>query len=166
MQETAMKTVSMMLLVLISMMMARKTNKTPIFGQMTLRATKALEFLKTSDEAFKRNVKRILWIQKHEAEKDEWEMPDWVMASEKYNWCAILVDQDLSVIPLLVYQPSALQAIEAHLMTLESQGAEIDQVNPRRMEVGLGEGGVAISLWRNPKGGKFAKYHVTFDQES
>jgi len=162
MQEIATKTMSMMLLVLISMMAAKKTNKKPIFGQMTLRATKALEYLKTSPDAFKRQVRRIIWIQKHEAENDEWEMPDWVMASEKYNWCAILIDQDVNQVPLLVYQQSALAAIESHLMRLERDGADIKQVNVRRMDVDLGEGSVSISLWRNPKGGKFAKYNVEF----
>ena len=165
MQEIAMKTLSMMLLVVISMMTAKKTNKKPIFGQMTLRATKALEYLKTSPEAFTRNVARIIWIQKHEADKDEWEMPDWVMTSDKYNWCAILVDQDQSRVPLLVYQTSALGRIEEHLMGLERAGADIKQVNARRMDIDLGEGSVLVSLWRNPKGGKFAKYVVEFVQE-
>ena len=140
-------------------------NKKPVFGQMTLTAVKALEFLKTSDKAFVRQVQKIIWIQKHEAEKDGWGVPHWVMESEKHNWCVILVDESQTVLPLFVYQTSALQAIESKLMSLEQDGAKIDQVNARRMEIDLGDDSVKVSLWRNPKGGKFARYHVDFDSK-
>ena len=148
---------SMMLLA----MAGRK--KKPVFGQMTLTAVKALEFLKTSDKPFVRQVQKIIWIQKHEAEKDGWDVPHWVMESDKNNWCVILMDESLSVLPLFVYQTSALQLIEAKLMSLESDGAKIDQINARRMEIDMGDDSIKVSLWRNPKGGKFARYHVDFD---
>ena len=148
---------SMMLLA----MAGRK--KKPVFGQMTLTAVKALEFLKTSDKPFVRQVQKIIWIQKHEAEKDGWDVPHWVLESEKHNWTVILVDESQGELPLFVYQTSALQLIEAKLMSLEADGAKIDQINPRRMEIDMGDDSVKMSLWRNPKGGKFARYHVEFD---
>ena len=129
---------------------------------MTLSATKALEYLKTSDEPFTRNVAKILWIQKNEAFSKDWNIPDWVMAGEKYNWCAILIDEDQNVLPLLVYQASALQEIEKHLLKLERDGAKIEQVNARTMEVDMGDESVHVGLWRNPKSDKFARYIVDF----
>jgi hypothetical protein len=159
--ETETRTISTMLLLIVALMMSKKTNK-PIFGQMTLAATKALEYLKTSDEPFNRNVQKIIWIQKNEAVKDDWNIPDWVIAGEKYNWCAILVDEDKSVIPLLVYQSSAIQEIEKHLMKLERDGAKIEQVNPRLMTIDMGDESVHVGLWRHPKSDKFARYIVEF----
>jgi hypothetical protein len=140
---------------------ARK--KKPVFGQMTLTASKALEYLKTSDKPFVRQVQKIIWISKHEAEKDGWAVPDWVLENEKYNWTAILIDVVATEIPLFVYQSSALQLIEAKLMSLEQSGALIEQINPRRMDVDMGDDSIRMSLWRNPKGGKFSRYHVDFD---
>jgi hypothetical protein len=142
---------------------ARK--KKPVFGQMTLTSSKALEYLKTSEEAFVRQVQKIIWISKQEADKDGWAMPDWVMDSEKYLWTAILIDVSQAELPLLVYQKSAIEAIEAHLMKMESEGAVIDQVNPRRMDVDMGDDSIRISLWRNPKGNRFSRYHVDFGNE-
>jgi len=129
---------------------------------MTLSATKALEYLKTSDEPFTRNVPKIIWIQKNEAFKDDWNIPEWVMADPKYNWCAILVDQDKNVMPLLVYQSSALQEIEKRLMQLERDGAKIDQVNARLMTIDMGDEAIHVGLWRNSKSDKFARYIVDF----
>ena len=139
--------------------------KQPIFGQMTLTATKALEYLKTSDKPFIRQVKKIIWIQKNEADNDGWAVPDWVLSSEKYNWCVILVDEVATELPPFVYQSSALQLIEAKLMSLEADGAKIDQINARRMEIDMGDDSIRMSLWRNPKGDKFARYHVDFDSK-
>jgi hypothetical protein len=158
-QETRM--MSMILFVVVALMTSKKTNE-PIFGQMTLTATKALEYLKTSDEPFTRNVVKIVWIQKNEAFSNDWNIPDWVMAGEKYNWLAILVDESPSVLPLLVYQASALQEIEKHLMKLERDGAKIEQLNSRTMEIDLGDESIHVGLWRNPKSDKFARYIVEF----
>ncbi len=159
--EIETRMMSMLLFVVVALMTSKKT-KEPIFGQMTLTATKALEYLKTSDEPFTRNVAKILWIQKNEAFSNNWNIPDWVMADDKYNWCVILIDEDQNVMPLLVYQKSAIQEIEKHLMKLERDGAKIEQVNARTMEVDMGDESVHVGLWRNPKSDKFARYIVDF----
>lgn len=159
--EIETRLMSMMLFVVVALMTTKKTNE-PIFGQMTLSATKALEYLKTSDEPFTRNVAKILWIQKNEAFSEDWNIPEWVMAGDKYNWCAILIDENQNVLPLLVYQASALQEIEKQLMKLERDGAKIEQVNPRRMEIDMGDESIHVGLWRNPKSDKFARYIVDF----
>jgi hypothetical protein len=152
------ETMSMMLLVLIALMTTKKTK----FGQMTLRATKALEYLKTTPEPIRRKVTGIEWLHKVVAEADGWEMPDWVMKNENYEWVAILFVSD--GLPLLVYQKSALRAFEAHLMKLESQGAVVKSSNKgKKLTVDLGDDTLDVGMWRNPNGGKFAPFNVDFD---
>ena len=76
----------MMLLFVAILATAKKTK----FGQMTLRATKALEYLKTTPEPVRRTVSAIHWMHKLVAESEGWEMPDWVMKNDAYDWCAVL----------------------------------------------------------------------------
>ena len=144
-----------MLLVLVALMTAKKTK----FGQMTLRANKALEYLKTTPEPIRKTVGAITWLHKIVAEADNWEMPDWVMKNDQYEWVAILfVDDGL---PLLVYQKSALRELETYLMKLESQGATVKSENKgRKLTVDMGEDSIEVSMWRNPNGGKFAPFNV------
>ena len=149
---------SLLLLIVALMATAKKTK----FGQMTLRATKALEYLKTTPEPVRRTVTAIHWMHKVVAESEDWEMPDWVMKSERYNWVAVLfVDDGL---PLLVYQTSALRAFEAHLMTLEKNGAVVkSEKKGQKLTVDLGDDALEVGMWRNPNGGKFAPFNVTFE---
>lgn len=152
------ETMSLMLLVVIAMMTAKKTK----FGQMTLRATKALEYLKTTPEPVRRTVSAIHWMHKLIAESEGWEMPDWVMKNDNYDWVAVLFVSD--GLPLLVYQKSALRAFEAHLMKLESEGATVESSNRgKKLTVDMGDEGVNVGMWRNPNGGKFAPFNVDFE---
>ena len=151
-------TTSLMLLVLIAMMTAKKTK----FGQMTLRATKALEYLKTTPEPMRRVVDGIQWMHKIVAENENWEMPEWVMKNDNYDWVCVLMCQ--GELPLLVYQKSALRAFEAYLMELEKNGAVVKSENRgRKLTVELGEGSIDVGLWRAPNGGKFAPFNVDFE---
>ncbi len=157
MNET-LETWSLMLFVVVALMTAKKTK----FGQMTLRATKALEYLKTTDEPIRKSVNAIHWMNKLVAESDGWEMPEWVMSNSNYEWVAVLFVED--GLPLLVYQKSALRAFEAHLMKLESDGATVKSQNKgRKLVVDLGDDVVQVGMWRNPNGGKFAPFNVDFD---
>lgn len=147
-----------MLLVLVTLLTAKKTK----FGQMTLRATKALEYLKTTPEPVRRKVTAIHWLHKLIADSEDWEMPEWVMKSERYNWVAILFVED--GLPLLVYQTSALRAFEAHLMQLEKNGAVVkSEKKGQKLTVDLGDDVLEVGMWRNPNGGKFAPFNVTFE---
>jgi len=158
--ETETRTLSLMLLFVVALMTSKKTN---VFGQMTLRATKALEYLKTTEKPIQRLVTGILWINKRVAEADSWEMPHWVMENDNYEWVCILYVED--GLPFLVYQKSALRLIEAHLMELESAGAEIrSEDKGRKLIVDLGDESVEVGFWRNPNGGKFAPFNVEFAQ--
>ncbi len=149
---------SLMLLMLVILASAKKTK----FGQMTLRATKALEYLKTTAEPMRRMVTGIEWMHKNVAESDGWEMPDWVMKNDNYDWVAVLFVVD--GLPLLVYQKSALRAFEAHLMKLEEQGASVTSSNRgKKLIVDLGDDNIEVGMWRNPNGGKFAPFNVDFE---
>ena len=135
--------------------------KKSVFGQMTLRQTKALEYLKTTPEPIKKIVVRFTWIHKIRADLDDWELPSWVMDNEKYDWVAILDCED--GLPFLVYQKSALRGIESHLMKLEAAGAKIETKHKGQvMTVDLGDDHVEVSMWRNPNGGKFAPFNINF----
>jgi hypothetical protein len=103
-----------------------------------------------------------VWLHKLVAESENWEMPEWVMKNENYDWVAILfVDDGL---PLLVYQKSALRAFEAHLMKLESEGATVKSENRgKKLSVDLGDATLEVGMWRNPNGGKFAPFNVNFE---
>ena len=148
----------MMLFIVACMATAKKTK----FGQMTLRATKALEYLKTTPEPVRKTVNAIHWLHKLVAESEGWEMPEWVMKNENYDWVAILFVSD--GLPMLVYQKSALRAFEAHLMKLESEGATVKSANKgRKLTVELGDSNLEVGMWRNPNGGKFAPFNVDFE---
>lgn len=139
----------------------KKTKSVPIFGQMTLNQTLALEYLKSKTEGYVRRATKIIWITPLEAQTLGYAVPDWVVKNyEKFEWSAILFDESSDVLPLYVYQRSALAALEAKLSSLEADGATISQDNPRMMTVDLGETPLNVKFWRNEKGGQYAKYHM------
>jgi len=153
-----MKEIIVMMIAALYCVLAVK--KKPVFGQMTLNAKKALEYLKTTTEPVHRNVTRFIWVHKIRADVEEWQLPNWVMENDKYDWiCIMEVEEGL---PFLVYQKSALRGIEAHLMKLEADGATVKMDKKNMMTVDLGDDSVALSLWRNPNGGKFAPFNVEF----
>lgn len=152
---------------LVALMAGRKkAAKTPIFGQMTLTSEVALEYLKSSMEGFARRATKIKWITPLEAQSQGYAVPSWVVENyEKYEWSAIIIDERVDVLPLFVYQKSALGLLEAELARLEADGASIEQVSPRQMDIDLGEGALHVRFWRNPKGGKFAKYYLDLSEQ-
>ena len=152
---------------LVALMAGRKkTAKTPIFGQMTLTSEVALEYLKSGMDGFARRATKIVWITPLEAQSQGYAVPSWVVENyEKYEWSAIIYDERVDMLPLFVYQPSALACLEAELARLEAEGASINQVSPREMTIDLGEGALHVRFWRNPKGGKFAKYYLDLAEQ-
>ena len=156
--ETKMELITAMIIAALYCVCAAK--KKPVFGQMTLKATKALEYLKTTTEPITKNVTSFLWVHKIRADVEDWELPSWVMENDKYDWvCICMCSEGL---PFLIYQKSALREIEAHLMKLEADGATIKMDKKNMMTVDLGDDSVDMSLWRNPNGGKFAPFNVDF----
>ena len=153
-----------MALYLVTLMAGRK--KAPIFGQMTLTSELALEYLKSGMDGFARRATKILWLTPLEAQSLGYAVPSWVVENyEKYEWSAIIIDERVDVLPLFVYQKSALALLEAELARLEADGATISQDNPRQMTIDLGETALHLRFWRNPKGGKFAKYYLDLTEQ-
>tara|TARA_Y100000114_G_scaffold129034_1_gene126291 strand:- start:25 stop:543 length:519 start_codon:yes stop_codon:yes gene_type:complete len=151
----------------ITLMAGRKSKKAPIFGQMTLTSELALEYLKSSMDGFSRRATKILWLTPLEAQTLGYAVPQWVVENyEKYEWSAIIIDERVDTLPLYVYQKSALALLEAELARLEAEGASISQDNPRMMTIDLGETALHVRFWRNPKGGKFAKYYLDLAEQS
>jgi len=149
------------LMIALYCLMAAK--KKTVFGQMTLRSTKALEYLKTTTEPMKKAVVRFTWIHKIRAETDGWDLPHWVMSNEKHDWVCILDVVD--GIPFLVYQKSALRRLEEHLMKLESDGATVESKHRGQvLTVDLGDSSTEVSFWRNPNGGQYAPFVVQFEE--
>lgn len=151
---------TMMITALYCLLAAKKKT---VFGQMTLDAKKALEYLKTTTEPIHKNVTQFIWVHKIRAELEDWHLPNWVLENDKYDWICILEVED--GLPFLVYQKSALRGIEAHLMKLEAEGATVKMDKKNMMTVDMGDESVALSLWRNPNGGKFAPFNVEFPQK-
>lgn len=145
----------------MALMAGKKKAKTPIFGQLTLTNDLALEYLKSSLDGFTRRATKIIWVTPLEAQAKGYSVPDWVIQNyEKFEWSAIIIDEAGDVLPLFVYQKSALQALEAKLAQFESDGADIKQVSPREMLIEFGDTPCVLRFWRNDKGGKFAKYYL------
>lgn len=159
MKEELNLAMSMLLFVVVALM---TTKKTSVFGQMTLRATKALEYLKTTEKPIQKVVTRFMWINKSLADIEDWEMPEWVMKNDNYEWVCICTVAD--GLPFLVYQKSALRLLEAQLMQLESNGAVVQSEDKgRKLTVDMGDESVTVGFWRNPNGGKFAPFNVQFE---
>lgn len=149
---------------LVALMAGRK-KKEPVFGQLTLSSELALEYLKSSMDGFSRNVSKVIWITPLEAQAKGYSIPDWVVQNfEKFEWSAIVFDENTNILPLFVYQKSALQKLESKLADFESDGAKITQVSPREMVVEFGDRGCSMRFWRNEKGGKFAQYYLEVDE--
>lgn len=155
----------LMMSVILLFLAAKKKTTQRLFGQMTLGNDLALEFLKSKDEPVKRICEKIVWLNKHVAESLGFGMPEWVMANEKYDWVAILYPVGTENLPLLVYQKSALQGLEVFLHKFEEDGLEFKQIKPSHYECDFGESPVGFSIWRNPAGGKFARFNVELLKE-
>jgi hypothetical protein len=150
----------------MALMAGKKKATAPIFGQLTLTNDLALEYLKSSLDGFTRRATKILWITPLEAQAKGYSIPDWVIQNyEKFEWSAIVYDESNDVLPLFVYQNSALQELEKKLAEFEAEGAEIVQDSPRSMTINFGDNPAVMRFWRNEKGGKFARYHLEVKDE-
>lgn len=150
----------------VVLMAAKKKPKEPVFGQMTLTSEKALEYLKSSLDGFSRKARKIVWITPLEAQAQGFAVPDWVVNNlEKFQWSAIVIDESAEILPLFVYQNSALQELEKLLARFEEEGAKIEQVSPREMQISFGDSTCDMKFWRNEKGGQYARYHLEVKTE-
>lgn len=162
--------IAMILMVVMALSLAKK-KETRKFGQMTLNmGGQALEYLKTSVKPISRNASRVEWANKtHFGER--YELPPWVVpvsdedklqyrGSDRVQEVAIIHDIDPSVMPLLVYQTTALRGLDAALGKAQEDGALVED-DGRVLVLDMGDKSLKMDFLRNPKGGKFAPFIVT-----
>ncbi len=161
---------TMILMVFLAIGLAKK-KETRKFGQMTLNmGGQALEYLKTSAKPIVRHAHRIEWANKNHLAK-RFELPAWVLPksdedraqyrnSDRVQDCAVVFDTDASVMPLLVYQTTALRGLDEVLAQAQNDGALVED-DGKMLVLEMGEGNLEISFVRNPKSGKFAPFIVT-----
>lgn len=164
-----MNTEMMLVGLFLACLMTEKTTRR--FGQMTLDlGGKALEYLKTDPKGITRDVHRVEWMNKHHAEALGYTMPPWVIpktesdqkqfpSADRVHDVAIVHDVNENIMPLLVYQSSALRGLDEVLANAQRDGALVED-DGKRLLLDMGEGMMEISFVRNHKAGKFARFVV------
>ncbi len=149
------------------------TKKKPVrkFGQMTLNlGGQALEYLKGDPKGILRNAQRVEWMNKHHAAALGWVLPPWVLPTtdedrqrfsntDRVQDIAVVHDADPAVLPLLVYQASALQGLDDVLAAAQEDGALVED-DGKRLLLDMGDGHLTVRFLRNTKAGKFARFVV------
>ena len=164
----------MLVSLFMACLMAKKKNPVRKFGQMTLDlAGQALEYLKGDAKGVVRAARRVEWMNKHHATERGFVMPGWVLPQtdndsaqfgdgQRYQDIAIVFDEDRSVLPLLVYQPSARRGLDEVLATAQEDGALVED-DGKMLVLDMGDRALGLRFLRNPKAGKFAPFIVRRD---
>lgn len=159
---------------ILALLMTKKNDTARKFGQMTLNlGGQALEYLKGDPKGVVRNAQRVEWMNKHHATNRGWSLPPWVAPAtdddrqrytnaDRVQDVAIVHDADPAVLPLLVYQASALQGLDEVLAQAQEDGALVED-DGKRLILDMGDGSLKISFVRNTKAGKFARFVVRSD---
>jgi len=170
-----MQTNMMLVAVLLGVLMAKKKNPARKFGQMTLNlGGQALEYLKGEPKGIVRNARRVEWMNKHHASDVGWTLPPWVLPAtdedrqrfgntDRVQDIAVVHDADPAVLPLLVYQASALQGLDDVLAAAQEDGALVED-DGKRLLLDMGDGYLVVRFLRNTKAGKFARFVVRQEQ--
>ena len=158
----------------LGLLMAKKKNPVRKFGQMTLNlGGQALEYLKGDPKGILRNTRRVEWMNKHHADERGWSLPPWVLpktdqdrqqfsGTDRVQDVAIIHDADPAVLPLLVYQASALQGLDDVLARAQEDGALVED-DGKLLVLDMGDSSLPIRFVRNTKAGKFARFVVRSD---
>lgn len=155
----------------LALLMTKKKKVGRSFGQLTLNlGGQALEYLKGEPKGIRRQARRVEWMNKHHAVELGWVLPPWVLPvsdedrerfsnTDRVQDIAIIRDVDPAVLPLLVYQASALQGLDEVLAAAQEDGALVED-DGKRLLLDMGEGSLLIAFFRNTKAGKFARFVV------
>lgn len=158
----------------LGLLMAKKKNPARKFGQMTLNlGGQALEYLKGDPKGITRRAQRVEWANKHHFVDRGWSLPPWVLPTtdedrqrftntDRVQDVAIVHDADPAVLPLLVYQASALQGLDEVLARAQEDGALVED-DGKRLLLDMGDDSLTVSFVRNTKAGKFARFVVRSD---
>ncbi len=165
-----MQEMNLIVALFMGLMLAKK-KETRKFGQMTLNmGGQALEYLKTSVKPIVRQANRIEWANKmHISER--FELPPWVLPvteedkmqyknADRTQDVAVIHDADPAIMPLLVYQTTALRGLDECLAQAQEDGAMVED-DGKQLTLDMGDKTLEISFIRNPKAGKFAPFIVT-----
>ncbi len=159
----------------LALLMTKKKNPVRKFGQMTLNlGGQALEYLKGDPKGVLRSARRVEWMNKHHAVELGWNLPPWVLPTndedrqrfsntDRVQDIAVVHDADPAVLPLLVYQASALQGLDEVLASAQEDGALVED-DGKRLVLDMGDGHLAVRFIRNTKAGKFARFVVRREQ--
>ena len=165
-----MQEITVIVALFLGLMMAKK-KETRKFGQMTLNmGGQALEYLKTSAKPIVRNANRIEWANKNHV-SERYELPPWVLPataddksqyrnSDRIQDVAVVHDADPAIMPLLVYQTTALRGLDECLAQAQEDGALVED-DGKQLTLDMGDKSLELSFIRNPKAGKFAPFIVT-----
>lgn len=160
----------MMAALFLALLMTKKKGGRK-FGQLTLNlGGQALEYLKGEPKGIRRHAQRVEWMNKHHAADRGWVLPPWVLPvsdedrarfsnTDRVQDIAVVHDADPAVLPLLVYQSSALQGLDEVLASAQEDGALVED-DGKRLLLDMGEGSLLIAFVRNTKAGKFARFVV------
>lgn len=158
----------------LGLLMAKKKNPVRKFGQMTLNlGGQALEYLKGDPKGITRRAQRVEWANKHHFSDRGWSLPPWVLPTtdedrqrftntDRVHDVAIIHDADPAVLPLLVYQASALQGLDEVLARAQEDGALVED-DGKRLLLDMGDDSLTVTFVRNTKAGKFARFVVRSD---
>lgn len=158
----------------LGLLMAKKKNPVRKFGQMTLNlGGQALEYLKGDPKGITRRAQRVEWANKHHFNDRGWSLPPWVLPTtdedrqrftntDRVHDVAIIHDADVAVLPLLVYQASALQGLDEVLARAQEDGALVED-DGKRLLLDMGDDSLTVTFVRNTKAGKFARFVVRSD---
>ena len=133
------------------------TKKTkPVFGQMTLTGSLALDWMKDGMEieVVKLEIGPI-------GAFASYNLPEWI--GEKTGDLALVHPKDTWLNPVLVTQRSILRQLELWAVEKEVDGAVTAVETRNKSQIGvldLGEGSVALRFTRDKSKGKFAPYQV------
>jgi hypothetical protein len=158
----------------LALLMTKKKNPARKFGQMTLNlGGQALEYLKGDPKGVHRNAQRVHWMNKHHAADLGYHLPPWVLpqtdeererftGTDRVQDVAVIHDADPAVLPLLVYQASALQGLDDVLARAQEDGALVED-DGKRLLLDMGDESLSVRFTRNTKAGKFARFVVRSD---
>jgi hypothetical protein len=133
-----------------------KKKTSPVFGQMTLTGSLALDWMKDGMEieVVRLEIGPI-------GAFSSYNLPEWI--GEKTGDLALLHPKDTWLNPVLVTQRSILRQLEMWAVEKEAAGAETSVETRNKSQIGvldLAEGSVALRFSRDKSKGKFAPYQV------
>jgi len=152
-----MQEIIMVLSLIPLLLVAKSTNKKPVFGQLTLTGDLALDWMKNEMEII---IGKVM-IGPMGA-FPEFNVPDW--ANERSGDIGVVYHANSFANPVLVTQRSILRALEIWCVEQEAKGAETlveRKGSGKRGVLIIHEGNPTLRFVRDLDKGKFAPYEIS-----